>query len=72
LFEIISFTGAKGSQQTNKKTKKGFKLREQKTSQMAPWSGAPDYPVHHRTVSGAPGNSKLNLPPSGKWEAAPL
>jgi hypothetical protein len=23
-------------------------------------------------VSGAPGNSKLNLPPSGKWEAAPL
>jgi hypothetical protein len=28
--------------------------------------------VHHRTVSGAPGNSKLNLPPSGKWEVTPL
>jgi hypothetical protein len=23
-------------------------------------------------LSGAPGNSKLNLPPSGKWEGAPL
>jgi hypothetical protein len=30
-----------------------------------PWSGAPDCPVHHRTVSGAPGNSKLNSSPLG-------
>jgi hypothetical protein len=28
--------------------------------------------VHHRTVSGAPGRSTLNLPASGIWEAAPL
>jgi hypothetical protein len=30
-----------------------------------PWSGAPDCPVHHRTVSGAPGDFKLNFAPSG-------
>jgi hypothetical protein len=30
-----------------------------------PWSGAPDCPVHHRTMSGAPGNSKPNSSPSG-------
>jgi hypothetical protein len=30
-----------------------------------PWSGAPDCPVCHRTVSGAPGDSKLNFAPSG-------
>jgi hypothetical protein len=30
-----------------------------------PWSGAPDCPVCHRTVSGAPGNSTLNSSPSG-------
>jgi hypothetical protein len=30
-----------------------------------PWSGAPDCPVCHRTVSGAPGNSKMNFSPSG-------
>jgi hypothetical protein len=33
-----------------------------------PWSGAPDYPVHHRTVSGAPGNPTPNFPPSGILE----
>jgi hypothetical protein len=32
-----------------------------------PWSGAPNCPVCHRTVSGAPGNSSLNSSPSGKW-----
>jgi hypothetical protein len=53
----MSFTGAKGSQQANKNAKEGFKLRELKTSQMALWSGAPDCPVHHRTVSGAPPDS---------------
>jgi hypothetical protein len=35
------------------------------TIQRQPWSGAPDCPVHHRTVSGAPGSSTPNLPPSG-------
>jgi hypothetical protein len=34
-----------------------------------PWSGAPDCPVRHRTVSGAPGDSKLNSTPSGNSEA---
>jgi hypothetical protein len=61
----MSFTGAKGSQQTNEKSKKGFKTKEQKTTQRQPWSGAPDCPVCHWTVSGAPGNPTLNLPPSG-------
>jgi hypothetical protein len=28
-----------------------------KVSQSVPWSGAPDCPVHHRTVSGAPPGS---------------
>ena len=49
LPKFISFTGAKGSQQTNKKTKKGFKQKEQKTTQRQPWSGAPDCPVHQGT-----------------------
>jgi hypothetical protein len=30
-----------------------------------PWSGAPDCLVHHRTVSGAPGNQTPNCSPSG-------
>jgi hypothetical protein len=46
--------------------------REWDSDEKAPWSGASDCSVCHRTVSGAPGNSKLNLPPSGKWEVAPL
>jgi hypothetical protein len=37
-----------------------------------PWSGAPDCPVHHRTVSGVPGNLAPNSSPSRKSEAAPL
>jgi hypothetical protein len=55
-----------------KRTKKGFKQREQKTSQKALWSGAPDCPVCHRTVSGAPGHLKLNSLPSGNSKGAPL
>jgi hypothetical protein len=31
-----------------------------------PWTGAPDCPVCHRTVSGAPGDFTLNSSPSGK------
>jgi hypothetical protein len=61
----MSFTGAKGSPQTNKKTKKGFKPREQKTTEVCPG-------LAHRTVSGAPGNSTPNCSPSGILGAAPL
>jgi hypothetical protein len=50
----MSSTGAKGSQQTNKETEKGFKYKRAKVSRSVPWSGAPDCPVCHRTVSGAP------------------
>jgi hypothetical protein len=39
----MSSTGAKGSQQTNKKTEKGFKYREQKTAEVFPG-------LAHRTV----------------------
>jgi hypothetical protein len=39
----MSSTGAKGSQQTNKKTEKGFKYREQKTAEVSPG-------LAHRTV----------------------
>jgi hypothetical protein len=41
----------KGSTQTNKKIKLGFEQR----NPSVPWSGAPDCPVCHWTVSGAPG-----------------
>jgi hypothetical protein len=37
-----------------------------------PWSGAPDCPVCHRTVSGAPGDFKLNFTPSGILRGASL
>jgi hypothetical protein len=39
----MSFTGAKGSQQTNIKTEKGFKYREQKSAEVCPG-------LAHRTV----------------------
>jgi hypothetical protein len=61
----MSYTGAKGSQQTNKKTEKGYKYREQKVSRSVPYSGATDCPVHHRTPT-------PNCSPSGILEAAPL
>jgi hypothetical protein len=44
----------KGSTQTNKRLKIGFKYKGAKKPRV-PWSGAPDCPVCHRTVSGAPG-----------------
>jgi hypothetical protein len=50
----MSSTGAKGSQQTNKMTEKGFKYREQKTAEVSPG-------LTHRTVSGAPGSSNSEL-----------
>jgi hypothetical protein len=33
-----------------------------------PWSGAPDCPVCHRTMSDAPGWINSNSPPSGFWK----
>jgi hypothetical protein len=47
-----------------KSPRNGSSKKEQ-SNQRLPWSGAPDCPVCHRTVSGAPGSSTLNLPPSG-------
>jgi hypothetical protein len=55
LFKIIYSTGAKGSTQTNQKNKLSLKRKEQKGNRRLPWSGAPDSPVCHRTVSDAPG-----------------
>jgi hypothetical protein len=43
----------KGSTQTNKRLKLGFKFKEAKKPSVL-WSGAPDCLVCHRTVSGAP------------------
>jgi hypothetical protein len=48
-----------------KKTKKGFKQREQKTTEVCPG-------LAHWTMSGAPGNPTPNLPPSGILGATPL
>jgi hypothetical protein len=50
----------KGSTQTNKRSKLGFKKRS-KRNRRVPWSGAPDCPVCHRIVSGAPGPYKSKL-----------
>jgi hypothetical protein len=50
----------KGSTQTNKRLKLGIKFKGAKKPSM-PWSGAPDCPVCHRTVSGAPGPYNVQL-----------
>jgi hypothetical protein len=50
----------KGSTQTNKRSKLGFKSKGAKEPRM-PWSGAPDCPVCHRTVYGAPGPYRTKL-----------
>jgi hypothetical protein len=50
----------KGSTQTNKRLKKGFKNKGAKKPRV-PWSCAPDCPVCHRTVFGAPGPYSLKL-----------
>jgi hypothetical protein len=57
LFKIIHSIGAKGSTQTNQKNKLGLKRKEQKGNRRLPWFGAPDSPVCHRTLSGAPPDS---------------
>jgi hypothetical protein len=65
----ICSTGAKGSTQTNKKSKIGFKKKGAKENRRLPWSGAPDYLVCHRTVSSAPGWINSNSPPSDFWKS---
>ena len=57
----MSSTGAKGSTQTNKKSKIGFKKKGTKLTEGSPG-------LAHRTVSGAPGRSTLNCLPSGFWK----
>jgi hypothetical protein len=54
--------------------KKEFKQKESKTTEVCPGlahrtirCATGQCPVHHPTVSGAPGNSTLNSLPSGKW-----
>jgi hypothetical protein len=50
----------KGSTQTNNRSKLGFKSKGAKEPRM-PWSGTPDCPMCHRTVSGAPGSYRIRL-----------
>jgi hypothetical protein len=40
-----------------------------KRNRRLPWSGAPDCPVCHRTVSVAPGWINSDSPPSGFWKS---
>jgi hypothetical protein len=54
------------------KSKERVQTKGAKDNRSVPWSGAPDCPVRHWTVSGAPGNPTPNLPPSGILGAAPL
>jgi hypothetical protein len=49
----MSSTGAKGSQQTNKRTEKGFKYREQMTAEVCPG-------LAHRTVRCATGQCPVH------------
>ena len=53
--------GAKGSHLANKKTKKWVQQKSKGITVVCPGSGAPDCPVCHRTVSGAPGTSSQTL-----------
>jgi hypothetical protein len=50
----------KGSTQTNKRLKLGIKFKGAKKPSVL-WSGAPECPVCHRTVSGAPGPYNVQL-----------
>jgi hypothetical protein len=65
LLQCISYTGVKGSHLANKKTKSWIQQKSKGANRRHLWSGAPDCPVCHRTVSGAPEDSNSNLPPSG-------
>jgi hypothetical protein len=53
LFKII-FYRCKRFNTNQSKDKLGLKRKEQEGNRRLPWSGAPDCPVCHRTVSGAP------------------
>jgi hypothetical protein len=57
----MSSTGAKGSQETNKKTEKGFKYREQKSAEVCPGLAHRTVRCAHRTVSGARGTPNSEL-----------
>jgi hypothetical protein len=68
----MSSTGAKGSQQTNTKSKEWVQNKGAKYTEGSPG-------LAHRTVRCATGQcpvhqggTTLNLPASGIWEAAPL
>jgi hypothetical protein len=58
----------KGSTQTNKRLKLGFKYKGAKKPSV-PWSGAPDCPVCHRTVFGASGPCRAELATLGFLQA---
>jgi hypothetical protein len=58
----------KGSTQTNKRSKLGFKSKGAKEPSVL-WSGAPDCPVCHRTVSGAPGPYRVQQATLGFQQA---
>jgi hypothetical protein len=58
----------KGSTQTNKKIKLGFKKQRSKRNRKVPWSSAPDCPVCHQTVSGARGPYKSKLATFGIFQ----
>jgi hypothetical protein len=58
----------KDSTQTNKRSKLGIKFKGAKKPSVL-WSGAPDCPVCHRTVSGAPGPYKDELATLGFLQA---
>jgi hypothetical protein len=79
LLQSISYTGAKGSQKANKKTKKRVQQKEQGITKVCPGlahrtvrCATRQCPVHHRTVCSAPGDFKLNSTPSGILRGAPL
>jgi hypothetical protein len=50
------------------KVKRKGSKQKSKENRRLPWSGAPDYPVCHRTVSGAPGRITPNCSASGFWK----
>jgi hypothetical protein len=58
----------KSSTQTNKRLKLGFKHKGAKKPSVL-WFGAPDYPVCHRTVSGAPGPYNVQMATLGFLQA---
>jgi hypothetical protein len=58
----------KSSTQTNKRLKLGIKFKEAKKPSVL-WSGAPDCPVCHRIVSGAPGPYRVQRATLGFLQA---